>query len=166
MTMPNAKPKPSRASSGAPRSVRAMKNQPDPAAAHQQRIAGRSWDQIAEAVGYRSGKIAQMAVTAYLQKAAAENGPLQRQADLHTELHRLDALHASLWPAAIGGDLKTVNAILKIAERRAKLLGLEHTDKAPAEQQRSIIIGGSTPEYLAALKRACGVPEDEIDQTP
>lgn len=40
------------------------------------------------------------------------------------ELAALDALQSSIWGAAIGGDLPTIDRLMKILEHRAKLLGL------------------------------------------
>ena len=41
------------------------------------------------------------------------------------ELLRLDELLSALWDTAIAGDLKAVDRVLKVMERRAKLLGLD-----------------------------------------
>lgn len=47
-------------------------------------------------------------------------------ADLKAEdLSRLDGLLATLWPAARSGALGAVDRVIKILERRAKLLGLD-----------------------------------------
>lgn len=44
------------------------------------------------------------------------------------ELQRLDALLAALWDKAIAGDLAAVDRVLRIMERRAKLLGLDQIE--------------------------------------
>ena len=41
------------------------------------------------------------------------------------ELARLDALQVALWDDAINGDVKAVNAVLRIIEQRSRLLGLD-----------------------------------------
>lgn len=41
------------------------------------------------------------------------------------EVSRLDALLAAVWPRARKGEVAAVDRVLKIGERRAKLLGLE-----------------------------------------
>jgi hypothetical protein len=41
------------------------------------------------------------------------------------ELLRLDELLNALWDTAIAGDLRAVDRVLKVMERRAKLLGLD-----------------------------------------
>jgi len=41
------------------------------------------------------------------------------------ETARLDKLQAALWPGAIGGNARTVEVLVKLMERRAKLWGLD-----------------------------------------
>ena len=54
--------------------------------AHQLRLAGLSWHEIADRVGYLDGRIAAAAVNAYLQKIALEQAPDQRRRALDLEL--------------------------------------------------------------------------------
>lgn len=65
--------------------------------------------------------------TAYRAVQRALKRTLQEPADeLRTlELERLDALHLAMWTKAMGGSLGAVDRVLRIAERRAKLLGLD-----------------------------------------
>lgn len=50
------------------------------------------------------------------------------------ELERLDVLQDTLWPLAIGGNLAAIDRILRIAQRRAELLGLDAPTKiAPTD---------------------------------
>lgn len=46
------------------------------------------------------------------------------------DLSRLDAMLAGLWPRASKGEAVAVDRVLKIMERRAKLLGLDAPDRA------------------------------------
>ena len=48
------------------------------------------------------------------------------------ELARLDALQVGLWDRAVGGDVKAVNAVLRIIEQRSRLLGLDKPEAAQA----------------------------------
>lgn len=41
------------------------------------------------------------------------------------ELLRLDELQSGLWDRAVSGDVKAVNAVLRIIEQRSRLLGLD-----------------------------------------
>lgn len=51
----------------------------------------------------------------------------KEEADLlrQQEADRLDALQRAVWEAAIAGDLHAVDRVLKIIERRCRLLGLD-----------------------------------------
>jgi hypothetical protein len=91
---------------------------------------------------------------------------------LAIEVAKLDALHAALWPYAIGGQsLKdgststpsdaTVDRVLRIAERRSRLLGLD----APVKRELSGPDGGaieidSTAEAQAFMREAMGLSDE------
>ena len=60
--------------------------------------------------------------------------PAQALRDLETE--RLDRLQLALWPKAMRGDVAAVKAILRLMERRARLLGLDHSDGLAERAQR------------------------------
>jgi len=55
------------------------------------------------------------------------------------ELERLDALQAALWDQAMSGHLGAVDRVLRIMERRAKLLGLDQVQQ-PAQPEPRIEI--------------------------
>lgn len=88
------------------------------------RKAGVGYRQIAEELGYASPSGAYEAVQAALAKARTE--PAEELRGLMTA--RLDEMLTGVWEAAISGDADSVAAVLRIEERRAKLLGL---DRAP-----------------------------------
>lgn len=48
------------------------------------------------------------------------------------EVGRLDALNQSLWAAARKGDVRAVDRVLAIMQRRARLLGLDYADRNTA----------------------------------
>jgi hypothetical protein len=124
----------------------------DPAhEAHRLRVDGIAWSDIALATGYSSAAVCQMAVTAYLQKAAVRRTPEQQQAALQVELDRLDALQRGCWPAATTGDVKSAQLALKIIVERAKLLGLDRISEDA--QPSTLVIAGSEQEYIAGLKQ-------------
>ena len=101
--------------------------------AHRLRVDGMAWSEVARAVGYISGQVAQMAVTAYLQTAAIDRSPEQRQAALQMELDRFDVLHAALWPRALQGDIRAVLVILQISDRRVRLERLDQVANEAAK---------------------------------
>lgn len=104
---------------------------------------GATYEQAAKGAGYatRSG--------AYKAFWKALDGREADAVDQHRtlELLRLDALQAGLWDRAVGGEVKAVNAVLRIIEQRSRLLGLDKP------QQNS---GGSAsvvdPAYWEVLK--------------
>jgi hypothetical protein len=130
----------------------------DPAnEAHRLRVDGVPWSDIAVSTGYSSAAVCQMAVTAYLQKAAVRRTPEQQQAALQLELDRLDALQRGCWLAATNGDVKSAHLALKIITERARLLGLDRIPEGG--QSTTIVIGGTTEEYIAGLKQVVASTE-------
>lgn len=96
------------------------------------RRAGASFEEIAERVGYASRGSAyrafKRALARTLQAPAAEIREL--------EADRLDRLQMALWPKAMRGETRAVDRVLAIMERRARLLGLDHSDGLAERQQR------------------------------
>lgn len=89
------------------------------------RKAGMTYVQIAQAVGYGSPEAACKAVSRALEESIVE--PTQGLIQLETE--RLDRLMLALWKDATNGNQGAVDRVLKIMERRAKLLGLDRPTK-------------------------------------
>jgi len=87
------------------------------------RIAGNSYQKIAEALDYTLEGARQVIFRAMEvnRNATKESCDELRQ----IEVQRLDDLLASLWPKALNGDMKAVDRVLKVAARRAALLGLD-----------------------------------------
>jgi len=99
------------------------------------RRAGKSYEQIAEALGYAGSGAAYNAVNAALREGVQEPAREVRR----LEVERLDALLEALWPQAMAGDGFAVDRVLKIQERRAKYLGLDAPPKAPVEDLDQLI---------------------------
>lgn len=91
------------------------------------RKAGASYELIAEKLGYSHPSGAHKAVTSALQKTLREPADDLR----NLELDRLDAMMLALWQQARQGNQGAVDRILRIMERRAKLLGID----APTKQE-------------------------------
>ena len=81
---------------------------------------GKSYDEIAQAVGYSHRGSAHRAVFKALDDREAEGVDHLRA----TELARLDALQVALWDRAMDGDVEAVLAVLRIMDRRIRLLAL------------------------------------------
>jgi hypothetical protein len=93
------------------------------AKAVQLRIAGASWETIAQSCGYASRGAANTDVTRAMEAATAEacrNADVLRQ----LEITRLDRLQQAVWAEAIKGDQDAIRTVLGIIDRRCKLLGL------------------------------------------
>ena len=104
---------------------------------------GATYEQAAQQAGYatRSG-----AYKAFWKAVDGREADAVDQART-LELTRLDALQVGLWDRAVSGDVKAVNAVLRIIEQRSRLLGL---DKPEAQSAGS----GSVvdPAYWKQLK--------------
>lgn len=89
------------------------------------RLAGCSFREIAAKLHYADHTGAYRAVEAGLKKGFEEPATQVRK----LELARLDSIMRPLWPKAKRGGVKAIDRILKIMERRAKLLGLDQPAK-------------------------------------
>lgn len=79
-----------------------------------------SWDTIAEKLGYKNGPAARMTVQRYTKRLPMESMETLRQ----TELAGLDAAEVALADRIRQGDIKAIEAMLKIKHHRARLTGL------------------------------------------
>ncbi len=85
------------------------------------RKAGATFEVIAGQLRYSSKADAYKAVMRFLDKQADEAAePLRR-----LEVERCDKLQLAVWADAVGGNLKAIETVLHIMERRARLLGLD-----------------------------------------
>lgn len=103
------------------------KNAPEPEVLEREtkiielRRAGATWAVIAERVGYAS---ASGAYNAYQRIAERVIRPkIEELRDM--ELDRLDRLQMGVWSKALNGDSRAVDSVLKIIDRRSRLLGLD-----------------------------------------
>lgn len=108
---------------------------------------GATYEQAAEQAGYvtRSG-----AYKAFWKAVDAREANAVNQART-LELTRLDALQVGLWEQALAGDVKAVNAVLRIIEQRSRLLGL---DKPGREGSPQTVV--MSPAEAAAWKETQG----------
>jgi DNA-binding CsgD family transcriptional regulator len=92
------------------------------------RQRGLGLAQIAERLG-----ISKQAVHKHLQVAIARVVDEPAQDAVKLELMRLDAMLDGIWDVATAGDTYAIDAVMKIAGRRAKLLGLDAPTKNVSE---------------------------------
>jgi hypothetical protein len=89
------------------------------------RIQGNTFEQIASEVGYSGPSGAWQAHQRIKSEWIFESIDEARQ----LELMRLDELQVAVWDRAINGELPAAHCVLKIMDRRAKLLGLDKPEK-------------------------------------
>ncbi len=124
-------------------------------------LAGHSYDEIALEVGYQSRGTAWRAVQDSLNSRIAEAVTEYRE----LELARLDALQAAHWPQAVAGSVRSADLVLRVIDRRMKLLGL---DQRRMEDDRPRYLVVSAPEadeagYIRQLQ-AITAMSDEPNQ--
>lgn len=95
------------------------------------RREGMTWDTIAQAVGYADPSGAHAAYMRASARIVKEDIDAIR--DMETE--RLDMLQGAYWRQAMTGDVPAGMQVLRIMERRAKLLGIDQ----PIRQQVEVI---------------------------
>jgi hypothetical protein len=122
-------------------------------AAADARLSGQSWSEVAASVGYRNARAAFTAVNAWLREQAIRDAETAEELR-RLEAARLDKLQAALWDNAMSGDVQSVDKILKVSDRRAKLFGLD----APAELK---VDGAQTVRY--EIKRS-GTASSDTDE--
>ena len=87
------------------------------------RRSGRSYSEIAQKLGISKSRAHELVRTGIDGARAQVAGSSDEL--LALELSRLDGLLAKVYPMAAQGDLQAVDRVLKICERRARLLGLD-----------------------------------------
>lgn len=110
-------------SKSSPRIITATEKQRQ---ALEMRKAGKSFDIIAENLGYRDRSGAYRAIARALRKTIQQ--PAEEVRTL--EVERLDAMLQAMWTQAKSGNQGAIDRVLRIMERRAKLLGLDAPTKS------------------------------------
>jgi hypothetical protein len=131
------------------------------------RRAGATWQNIADRVGYASPSGAWQAYQRIANRFIRPK--LEDLRDM--ELDRLDRLQMGVWPKALNGDIRALDAVLRIIDRRARLLGLEapkevnlkaevttyDRDSIDAEVARLVaLLDGGSPRELAEAESTTG----------
>jgi hypothetical protein len=93
------------------------------------RRGGLTWDMIAERIGYNSPASAHAAY----QRASARIVQDDIEAIRKIETERLDMAQSAIWNKVLQGEIPAVQALIRIQERRAKLLGLDQPFKQQIE---------------------------------
>jgi hypothetical protein len=130
------------------------------------RAIGMTYEAIADQVGYKSRQAAFDAIDRALKKMLREPAEQARNLDLK----RLDAMTLALWSQARQGNQGAIDRLLRIMERRAKLLGLDAPTKvAPTTPDGTREYQEMDDEQVArriqailALAETCESPQEEV----
>lgn len=123
--MPTKKTKPGRARNGAKTSPETAAARVKAAKALELRMEGKTFEAIAEEVGYAGKQGAYDAVRRSLREIVRE--PAEEL--IRLDLERLDAMWGIHYLNAQAGDPQALASCMRIMERRAKLLGLDAPTK-------------------------------------
>ena len=85
------------------------------------RIQGRTITDISRIVGYKNPSTCSAGILRALNRTLQEPADKLRQ----IELERLDAMTSYLWPYVMAGDTNAIGKVVRLMERRAKLIGLD-----------------------------------------
>ncbi|MDJ0465009.1 hypothetical protein [Streptomyces sp. H27-C3] len=85
------------------------------------RLSGTDFQEIADELGYPDRASAAAVFADALHDADHLEPAVRHQAEAHT----LDELQDAIWPTALDGDLDAIETVLRLSERRSRLLGLD-----------------------------------------
>jgi hypothetical protein len=125
--------------------------------AYQMHLGGKDWEEVAKVLGYANGKTAQVEVRQYITRAAVQMDMAKREEVLGIEMARLDALQSAVWDAAMDGDTKAVDSVLRVMAHRAKLLGLELIAQGNGTvNHNTVVVQGDTQDFIRSLQLVNG----------
>ncbi len=120
------------------------------------RVAGADYATIMQQCGYAHVSSTVRAVTAAIARVPAANVETLRI----VEGARLDRLQVALWPKAAAGDLETIDRVLRIMARRARLFGLDAPQTFNVHEtirelaNKAAAQNGMNPDEIVALAEA------------
>lgn len=121
--------------------------------AYKLRQTGLDWRTVADKCGYPTPTTARTEVKVWLERTAANLSRERRLDALEEELDRLDALQEANWHQAIAGDTKATEAVLKVIDRRIKLLGLDTLYEGAGQvTNNTLIVTGAQDEFIDQLR--------------
>lgn len=109
---------------------------------------GANYDEAAQEVGYANRSGAYKAYWKAMGDREAEAVDTHRA----LELDRLDALQTAVWDRAVAGDIKAIDIVLKVMDRRIRLLGLEQAATSGESTDRSLV----DPAFWEAVRDTPG----------
>jgi hypothetical protein len=115
--------------------------------------AGATYQQIANALGYRNRSSAADAVTRALRATVTKETANE---DRQIELARLDSMWMAIWPKAVGGDLLAIDRCLRISERRTAISGAD----VPTKVRMPVITEDDFLKAIEAVERQAAALEE------
>lgn len=112
------------------------------------RIAGATFQQIADRLQYASPSGAYRAVELGLQRTLQEPSDMLRQ----LERERLDQMLLGIWKEATNGNLGAIDRAIKIMQRRAALIGLDAPTKVEVMMRKE----------AEAIAQQLGIPVEDV----
>jgi len=128
--------------------------------AYQLHLQGSDWEQVATHLGYKNGRVAQVEVRQYITRAATQMDAQRKEEVLGVEMARLDALQSAVWPAAMEGDTKAVDSVLRVMGHRSKLLGLELIAQGGPVTNNTVVVAGNSEEFIRSLRLVDGIVDE------
>jgi hypothetical protein len=127
------------------------------------RRAGVTWQKVAEQTGYAGPAGAYKAYQRAAERFIRPN--LEELRDM--ELDRLDRLQAAIWGKALNGDVRSLDAVLRIIDRRARILGLEAPKEVNLKAEVATYDRDSIDSEVARLVALLdsGTPRSLVDTT-
>lgn len=117
------------------------------------RKAGVPYHVIAERLGWKNPQSAHRAVQKAMQSIVKDATEEAKQIDLQ----RLEHLFMLAWAKAQNGDLRAIEAAIRIQERISAIRGLDAPKQIEAHHTGVLFIEGDTEdEYVAALRAIDG----------
>ena len=125
----------------------------------QLRLEGKTYTEIAEHMG-KSVSTVHGYVTGSLAEVTKEDAQQLRD----VEAARLDALQHAIWDKAIDGDLSAIDRVIKIIDRRARLLGLDAPQQVAVNNGMDVDIDAAVDKLIAvAMREVANNQPDALD---
>ncbi|MGW1071568.1 hypothetical protein [Streptomyces sp. NPDC002537] len=121
------------------------------------RLAGLDFDTIADRLGYSSRGAATKDLLRALEVRHAEQSA-QAEVLRSVEVQRLDRLQAAAWALALQGDMRAIDTVVRIIDRRCRLLGLD----APARME--VLSIDAIDEQIRLLSDQLAAADSETQQ--
>jgi hypothetical protein len=99
------------------------------------RKAGKDFREIAAEVGYAGPSGAYQAFETAMRETLREPADQVRA----LELERLDAMLRAVWPSALEGEVRSIDTVLRLMDRRARYLGLDAPARVDVEGRIRIL---------------------------